>query len=612
MEERVLYLASVLVLGIATQWIAWRLRLPAILLLLVFGFAIGQLDFANTDRHIGELLFPFVSLSVAVILFEGGLSLQFSELRETGRAFLRLVTAGVIVTWGLTTVAARWLLEFDWSIAALLGAILVVSGPTVIIPLLRHVRPNRRTGSIVKWEGIVNDPIGAVLAVLVFEAVKAGGLREATATTLYGLFMTAAVGGVVGVGAAIVLIQLLKRFLIPDYLQSAVFLAATVAAFAGSNLIQRESGLVTVTVLGIILANQRTVSVNHVIEFKENLRVLLISTLFILLASRLRLNDLTSLGFAGLIFLAALLVIRPVAVFLTTIGTELNVKEKWFLAWMAPRGIVAAAVSSLFALEMLELAEAGFLVPEVAEQARRLVPVTFLVIVGTVTTYGLTAAPLARKLQIAEPNPQGILFGGGAPHVRAIASAVREAGFRVILVDTNHQNIAAARMAGLQTCAASILSEYVGEELDVSGVGRLLAMTPNDEVNAMAAMDFAPDFGRAEVYQLAPAPTRSTRQESVALHMRGRLLFGKEMTNERLAERFASGAIIKKTPLTEEFDYEAFRELYGETAVILFVIQKDGMLIVATADATPSPKPGQTLISLVDPVEEPAKEKKEA
>ena len=621
MEMEVIYLTGVLGLGILAQWLAWRLRLPAILLLLVFGVLFGQLlgylleqqvD-AKSGQESGveevidpELLFPIVSLSVAVIMFEGGLSLRVRELREAGRAVLGLVTVGIAVTWLLTTVAARWLLGFEPSMAVLLGALLVVSGPTVIMPLLRQVRPDRRVGAIVKWEGILNDPIGAIAAFLIFYAIASGQLERPVLHALGALVVFIAVGAVYGLLIALAFVQILKRFWIPSYLHNAAFLTAVLATFTASNLTRPESGLVAVTVFGIILANQKAVTVGHVIEFKENLRVLLISCLFVVLASRLDVSSLAELGWKGLAFVAALiLVVRPAAVYLSTLGGRLPWRQRLFLAWIHPRGIVAAAVSSVFAMELLRLSkEPGGLPPGVQEDAERLAAVTFLVIVGTVTVYGLTVGPLARRLKIAEANPQGVLFAGAAPFVREIARLLHEEGYHVLLADTNRRNVAAARMAGLPTCWANVCSEYAKEELALGGIGRLLAMTPNDEVNALAAREFREVFDTAGVYQLPSKASEHDRQERLAPQRAGRLLFDPEATFGRLAARFASGAVVKKTGLGEEFDYHAFEERYGESAIVLFVIEESGELTVRTTESTAEPKPGQTLISLVDPVEQ--------
>jgi CPA1 family monovalent cation:H+ antiporter len=614
LEAKLLYyLAGVPLLGVAAQWLAWRLRLPSILLLLGFGVALGAVGL-NPDALLAEasgggseagpaILFPIVSLAVAVVLFEGGLTLRLSELKQAGRDVLRLCTLAVAVSWGLTAVLAHFVMELDWGVAALIGAILVVTGPTVIGPLLRHIQPERRVGSVAKWEGIVVDPIGAVLAVLVFEVIMHGG-RSSFPGMMLSLLMTAAVGCGVGLVTGVTLAELVRRYWIPDALQGAFFLATALGVFALSNLAQRESGLVTVTVLGVYLANQQQASIRHVVEFKEHLVVLIISCLFIVLGSRLEFQSLLALKLEGLGFLAAMiLVVRPASVFLATIGSRLNWRERLFLALLAPRGIVAAAVTSVFALEIVrragsfpERAELQALVP----QAESLAPLTFLVIVGTVSVYGLTAGPLARRLKLAQPNPQGILFAGAERWIREVAQAIRQEGFAVLLVDTNYRNVSAARQAGIPAECASILSEHVQEELDLAGIGRLLALTPNDEVNTMAAREFAHQFGRANVYQLAAWDTGTGKRQSVGGSLRARPLFRSKLTHDELEQRVQSGAQIKKTKLTEEFTFDDFQARYGESAVVLFVIEDRKRLKIFTGEEERMPAGGQTVIALVE------------
>ncbi len=476
-QSLLLELAAIVVLGIGAQWLAWRLRLPSILLLLTFGFIAGPATgFIHPDRLFGELLFPIVSISVGLILFEGGLSLRIADLREIGRPLWSLITIGALVTWALASGAGRSILGLDTGPALLLGAILVVTGPTVVGPLLRHVRPTGKVASVAHWEGIVIDPVGAVLAVLVYEALSVApttGPVAAARAVLSQLGLTLVVGLTIGGAAAFAALELLRRFWVPDFLQSPLLLMLVTGAFTASNLVQAESGLLTVTVMGVILANQSTVPVKHLIEFKENLRVLLIASLFILLAARVTPADVTALGWRGPLFVAFLiLVVRPLSVLAATLGTSLRPKERVFLAWLAPRGIVAASVASVFALRM-------------GDAGTGLVPATFLVIVGTVAVYGLTAAPLARRLGLSNPNPQGILFASADPGARAIAGAVKAAGFPVLLVDNNRANATAARLAGLPTAFTSVLSEDALDGVLQSGLGRLLALTPDDEVNAL-------------------------------------------------------------------------------------------------------------------------------
>jgi NhaP-type Na+/H+ or K+/H+ antiporter len=607
------YLAGVPLLGIAAQWLAWRLRLPSILLLLGIGVAVGS--FVSPDELLAHLadvdastsavgsrvLFPIVSLSVAVILFEGGLTLRFHELKEAGSGVLRLVTIGALASWALTTVAAVLLLDLDLRIAALVGAILVVTGPTVVAPMLRQIQPSRRIASAVKWEGIVIDPIGAILAVLVFEFVFAHAGHATFAAIATMLFKTVAIGGIIGLATAALLTQSVKRYWVPDFLHGVVFLTVAMGVFALSNLLQEESGLVTVTVLGIALANQKSVSIHHVLEFKEHLRVLLISCLFIVLGSRVDPLDVWNLGFGGLAFLAVLiLVVRPASVFLATIRSTLTFQERLFLGFLAPRGIVAAAVSSVFALKLASWSGSGLANEEFARQADAIVPITFLVIAGTVFVYGLFAAPLARRLKLSDPNPQGVLFASAEPGIRAIAEQVRAAGFSVLLVDTNYGYIAAAKMAGMPAECASILSEHVREELDLGGIGRLLAMTANDEVNSLAVREFSHLFGRANVYQLTPWDEGSGKRTSISEHLRGRLLFHDELNHDALVSRFVRGTQVKATTLTDEFTYEDFRLRYGDSAIVMFVIDEAKKLEICTLERPAEPKAGQTIIALVE------------
>ncbi|MDP6467106.1 MAG: sodium:proton antiporter [Pirellulaceae bacterium] len=614
------YLAGVPLLGVIAQWLAWRLRLPSILLLLLFGILLGQL-FTNPDLLLAKLiedpdnetigpklLFPFVSLSVAVILFEGGLSLRLSELRTAGRGVFRLVTLGALISWFVTTLFAVLLLDdLDLRLAALLGAVLVVTGPTVVAPLLRHIRPVQRVASIVKWEGIVIDPIGAVLAVLVFEEIITHGNESSLLGMVSLLVKTALLGGAIGLVTANLLMQMVKRFWLPDYLHGVVFLAIALGSFAVSNILLDESGLVTVTVLGVILANQKTIPIHHVIQFKEHLGVFLISCLFIVLGSRLDPRVFLDLGWRGMAFLASLiLIVRPLAIFVSTVGSGLAFREKIFFAWLAPRGIVAAAVMSVFALKIASMAHGLPVEHEVpgmailAEQAEQLVPITFLVIVGTVAVYGLTAGPLAKWLNLSDTNPQGILFVGAEPWVREMAQLLDEENLQTMLVDTNYANVAAARMSGMRAECISVLSEHVNEDIDLAGIGKLLAMTANDEVNALAVNEFAHVFGRVNVYQLPPWDSTSGRRASVGDHLRGRLLFDKQLNHDELEGRMENGFQLKKTRLSEEFTLDDFVARYGESATILFVMDEVGRLTIPTVAVPLKPQPGQTIIGLID------------
>jgi len=588
-ETILVQVAGIIIIGVAAQWLAWRLRLPSILLLLLLGFVAGPFTgFLDPEELFGDLLLPVVSMCVALILFEGGLSLRVADLPAVGGIVRNLVSLGVLITWAVGALAAYWIFDLPAELAVLLGAILVVTGPTVIGPLLRHVRPVGTAGPILRWEGIVIDPIGALLAVLVFEVILSGSVQPTSIALA--VLRTVVVGGGLGLLAAALLTLLLARHAVPDFLQNAAALMLVLGVFTASNQFQQESGLLAVTVMGITLANQRFVDVRHIVEFKENLRVLLIASLFILLAARLPRADLARVGVAEVIFVAVLvLVARPLAVAACTLKSRLTFKERVFLAWVAPRGVVAAAVSSVFALRLQDLGYEG---------AALLVPITFIAIIGTVAIYGLTSGWVARRLGVADPNPQGVLLVGAQNWARSIAAALKEKGYAVCVVDSNRENIAAARMAGLPTYADSILAEYAIEEIYLGGIGRILAVTPNDWVNVLAVHRFRPVFGRAQCFQLSPRKDPA-HKKGRHKHLHGRWLFAEAVTYATLSQRFAAGATVKATKLTKSFDYQAFCDMYGESAIPLFVVTEKGALNVVTADQPIGPAPGQTLISLV-------------
>ncbi|WP_266158462.1 cation:proton antiporter, partial [Dyella silvatica] len=433
-----LMLACMLTIGFLAQWLAWRVKLPAILFLLLAGIVLGPVaGVLKPDQLLGNLLFPVVSLSVALILFEGSLSLRLHELPGIGKAVRGLVSYGAVVAVLMLAVAAHYIAGLNWELALLFGALTCVTGPTVIAPMLRTVRPNARIANTLRWEGIVIDPLGALFAVLVYEAI----VSHQEGHTI-GIFLaTIACGTVIGALMAWALAFLLRRQLIPEYLQNYGTMTAVLLAFSVSNAITHESGLLAVTIMGIALGNMRGIHVDDILDFKENLTTLLVSTLFILLAARLQWPLPQGMLWAGMvIFLAAQLIVRPVTVAISSVGSSLTWRERALIAWVAPRGIVAASVSALFALRLEHLGMPG---------GDALVPLVFILIIGTVVLQSATARPLARWLKVAEPETNGVLVFGSDIVARAISRALVDAGFRVMLADDDWDGVRRARMEGL-------------------------------------------------------------------------------------------------------------------------------------------------------------------
>lgn len=593
-EDIIIALGFIVVLGFSAQWLAWRVKIPSILFLLLFGLLAGPfLGYLSPDDLFGNVLIPFVSISVAVILFEGGLTLKLSEFKKIGRVVILLISAGLLMTGLVTTLGAHLLLGLNLQVSILLGAVLSVTGPTVIGPMLRNIRPQKNVGNILKWEGILIDPIGALMTILVFEGILIGEVQEAAVPILLSFAKTIFTGVIVGTLIAYLLAFIVKNYWIPDYLHGAASLAFVVVAFVLSNILHEESGLLACTIMGIVLTNQKYASVKRIKDFKENLTLLIIPVLFILLSARLTMFNIELLFTPmGVLFLLLLIFIgRPLSVFISTYRSGLRLNEKLFVSWVAPRGIVAAAVSSVFALKLEE-----FNIPEI----EYLVPITFLVIIGTVIIYGFTSPLVARWLKVSLSDPQGVLIAGGQDWALKIAAILQEKKFSVVIVDTNRQHIAKAKMMGLPAYNESIIGDRILDEMNLEGIGKLLALTSNDEVNALSVIHFSAIFEKKNLYQLVPKSDRDELEFSPE-HLRGRFLFGKGVNYTFLSNRFLDGAVIKSTNLTEEFTFEHFRSEYGGTAIPLFLISNRGQRLTPfTVNEKVIVEAGTTIIALVD------------
>jgi CPA1 family monovalent cation:H+ antiporter len=597
-------LAAILVAGVTAQWLAWRTRLPAILFLLGLGLVAGPLTgVLDPDALFGDLLFPFVSLAVAVILFEGALTLRFEEIRGLAAVVRNLVTLGAVITWALVALAAHLLVGLDPGIALLFGALVVVTGPTVIVPMLRTVRPTERIASTLRWEGIVIDPLGALLAVLVFQAVIAGYSEGTGLSLLFTFLTTVGTGTLIGCLAGYALAVALRRHWLPEYLHNVITLAVVAAVFTSSDMLRHESGLLAVTVMGMTMANTRDTPLEDILDFKESLSLLLISGLFIVLAARLQLDRLLELGPAALALLAVVMfVARPLAVAASTLGSELTLRERTLVAWIGPRGIVAAAVSAVFALR---LQDAG------VEQAALIVPLTFVVILGTVIIQGLTAGPLAKLLGVAEPEPRGVLIVGAHPLARAIGGALQEAGFPVQLSDTSWEAVREARMEGLRAFYGSPVSEHADRHLDLIGMGRLLALSPSAQLNALACLRYVSEFGRGRVYALETSRDQSARSARNVAQRPGYRLFGDEVTYGQLASMVARGAEMRRTRLTENFGFEDYLADNAPDLVPMFAVSPEGRLRMFLPDRKPEPEAGWSILALGPPRETEQKPEQE-
>lgn len=585
-ESGLLALTSIGVIAIACQWLAWRVKLPAILFLLISGLIAGPLTgWLNPDQLFGQLLFPIISLSVAIILFEGSLTLKLDEIRGLETVVRNLLTIGLLSTWLIITVATHWIVELPWALSFLFGALVVVTGPTVIVPMLRTVRPNATISNILRWEGIMIDPVGALLAVLVFFIVSGSAVSHILFIVAIGIF-----AGIVG-GHSLGLV--LRHHLLPEYLHNMAALAWVLCVFTAANLTAEESGLLAVTIMGMWLANMKQVHTEDILHFKEHLTILLISGLFIILAARIQTEQIAALGWSAIgVLLAIQFIARPVKVLLSTTGSTLSWQERALIGWIAPRGIVAAAVSALFAIR---LEEYGF------AEAQLMVPLTFTVIVGTVVLQSTTARYFAEKLGVAEPETNGLLIVGAHTFARELAIALNKLSFKTLLIDSDWDNISAARMAGLLTYYGNPVSEHADQKLDLVGLGRLLALSPQPELNALASIRYRGEFGRNAVYSLPVSSQDKTEKKQVASRHKGNTLFDKDATYTKLANLMGHNAKIRVTSLSEDFDFSSFQQQYGKQSLPLLALDsKTQKLMVFTEEEPLTPQPGWLIISLTE------------
>ena len=595
MDNNVLLsIASIGVLGIACQWFAWWVRIPSILFLLTAGILAGPvLNLLNPDVLFGNLLFPFISLSVAVILFEGSLTLKFEDIRGHGKTVSNLVTIGALITWVIIGYSTYRLLNLPIELAFLFGAVVVVTGPTVIIPMLRTVRPNSKVANVLRWEGIVIDPLGALLAVLVFDFIISGQQNNALGTIFLTFGKIIFSGFIIGFVFGWLLGELLRKQYIPQYLRNIFTLISVFAVFVLSEMIESESGLLAVTIMGITMANMKDMDIDNILDFKESLSVLLISALFIVLAARIELHELIHAGWPAIVLLGIIILIaRPVSVFVSSIGSDLSFNEKLMIAWIGPRGIVAAAISALFALR---LEDAGY------SEAVLLVPLTFVIIIGTVVIQSTTAQHIAEFLKVREPSPTGLLIIGAGNVARAIGKELQSHGFKTLITDSTWENIRLARMDGLETYFGNPVSEHADRNLNLSGLGKLLAMSGRLNLDTLACLRFKSEFGANNVYELKTTREKHTEDKHiVSTKHRGYELFSEDTDYGNLAYRLRNQAEIKSTQLSDEFTFEQYLKKYEGGIVPMFAIDDKQRLHVFVANGEMQPEPGWTIIAMID------------
>ena len=506
-----LELAGIIILGIFAQWFAWRLKIPAILPLILIGLFVGPFaaEFLTDDKtkyiepiwngtyglFPGEGLYYFVSLAISIILFEGGLTLKRDEIKNVGPVITKLITLGSAVTFFGAGVLAHFIFDLGWELSFLFSGLIIVTGPTVITPILRNIPLKKDISAVLKWEGILIDPIGALVAVLVFEFISVGGGSGFTKTALIEFGKILLLGTSFGLVFAHALTLVINRKWVPYYLLNVVSLSAVLLVFVISEMFAHESGLLAVVVMGMVLGNGKLKNLNELLYFKESLSVLLISILFILLAANIDMEDLMLLynWKTPVLFLIIVFVIRPLAVFLSTYKSNLNFNEKLFISWVGPRGIVAAGIASLFG---------GKLLKEGVEGAEYITPMVFMIVLGTVLLNATTARLFAKTVGVFLKDSDGILFVGASKSSRLIAKYLQDFGKRVVLIDANKLFIEQSNNEGLEAYEANVYDDDLTNNIELNDVGYLIAMTGSDAVNNYVLKNLSEAFGDHGSYRL--------------------------------------------------------------------------------------------------------------
>lgn len=591
-----LELAGIIIFGILAQWVAWKFKIPAILPLILIGLLVGPVaaTFLSEDGtkwiepiwngtkglFPGDGLYSFVSLAISIILFEGGLTLKRNEIKNLGPVITKLITLGAAITFFAAGLAAHFIFGLSWQISLLFSALIIVTGPTVITPILRNIPLKKEVSAVLKWEGILIDPIGALVAVLVFEFISVGGDSGFTKTALIEFGKIILFGTTFGFTFAHALAFAINKKLIPHYLLNVVSLSTVLLVYVKSDIFAHESGLLAVVVMGMVLGNSQLKNIKELLYFKESLSVLLISILFILLAANINFKELMLLYTwkTAALFGAVVFLIRPLAVFLSTAKSKLKFNEKLFISWVGPRGIVAAGIASLFGGKLLKMGVPG---------SEYITPMVFMIVLGTVLLNATTARLFAKLVRVFLKSSDAIMFVGASNAAQLIASYLRDKGKRVILIDSNQHFIQQALDADLEALRVNVYDDDLADNIELNDVGYLLAISGSDAVNQHALQRFSTDFGEHGAYKLA---TSKELKNASASDREGFFTPNDDYIN--LSEAFRENPEILTAEIANEKEYETIFKLLSneEKSIPLFIEKAKGIYLVAEFEKAKLPK----------------------
>ncbi|WP_035725169.1 cation:proton antiporter, partial [Gracilibacillus boraciitolerans] len=600
MDSLLLMIMLIVVLGVGSQWVAWKFQLPAIVMMSIAGLLVGPIfGWMNPEEAFGDLYRPFISIAVAIILFEGSLNLNFKEIKGLGKPVFRIVTWGAFLAWILGSITAHYIAGLSWAVAFVIGGIFIVTGPTVILSLLRQSKLKPKPAKILKWEGIIVDPFGALLAVFAFETIVFLSLDAKDPTSLLFFLLASLLAVIIGIVFGKVTGWMFESGHIPEFLKSPAVFAAVIACFIIADEIKHETGLLAVTAMGMTLANLGISSIKDMRHFKENISILLVSTVFILLTASLTLDTLLDVFQPKIIgyVLLMLFIVRPLSIFLSTIKSGLSLREKTLVGWIAPRGIVALTVASYFATI---LADNDF------EGASLVTSLTFALVFSTVVVHGFSIGWLARKLNLSSEGKPGVIIVGSNRFSISIAKAMKELEIPAVVVDSSWDRLTRARKeGGIQYNHCEILSEQIEYTMDFTPYDYLLAATEYDSYNALVCSTFLPEFGRKNVYRL-PRQSHSGGDDIIDIDhtIGGREVFMPVEGIEELKDKLRSGHLLRKTSLTNQYTYEDYKKDRDTHTILLFILKQSKKIEFFTKDIESNPSSGDTIVCLTPPSKE--------
>ncbi len=585
----------IIVLGIGSQWLAWRFGFPAIVIMTFAGLLAGPfLGIINPQEDFGQIYNPIISAAVAIILFEGSLSLDYREIRGVGRPILRIISFGAFIAWILGSVAAHYFAGLSWAVAFVIGGLFTVTGPTVILPLLRQAKLKSRPAAILKWEGVIVDPLGALLAVFAFEIIQFLTEEAVTAQTLLLFFVASAVAGILGWLFGRVSGWMIEKGHVPEFLKSPFVFAFVLACFSISDEIMHETGLLAVTAMGITMANMNITSIDDMRHFKETMSVMLISAVFIMITASLPIETLLEIFSWNILSFVILMMfaVRPLSIFLSTIGTDLSLKEKTLVGWIAPRGIVALTVSGYFA---------GALRKQGFEDARLLIPLTLGLVFATVSAHGFSIRWLASKLGLAIDDQPGVLLVGGSSFSAKFGEVLKGLEIPVLITDSSYERLITARNLGVPIYRGEILSEQTDYQIDLTPYEYMVASTDIDSYNALVCNTFVPTFGRTDVYQLSLHNTTGDDIRGLNPTVGGTIIFHDGATWEVLNKKVESGYVFRKTRITDQYTFEQYVNERADDAELLCILKPSGRIVFFTEENSIKGEEGDLVISLGPP-----------